>query len=438
MTTNQHETASDTGETEVFETRESGVRSYCRHFGVVFDSARGSLLVDTAGRRYIDFLAGCSALNYGHNDPDMQHALLNHIKHESVTLGLDLYTTPKREFLQRFEDVILTPRGLDYRVQFTGPTGTNAVEAALKLARKVTGRHSVIAFTNGFHGVSLGALAATGNGYNRAGAHTPLNGVDRAFFDGYLGPDVDTVAVLQQLLDDPSSGVAAPAAFIVETVQGEGGLNVASTAWMQRLAALAAAHGSLVIVDDIQAGCGRTGSFFSFESMGIEPDIVTLSKSISGFGLPMALVLMKPELDTWGPAEHNGTFRGNGMAFTTAAVAIEKFWSDDSLSNDIRRRAYVVQSALDAVALHVPGAQLKGRGMFLGIDVGCGELAGAICREAFTRGVVIETSGARGQVVKILAPLTTSDMLLASGMERVYEAAMAVIARWPLSDAPRP
>jgi diaminobutyrate-2-oxoglutarate transaminase len=316
-------------------------------------------------------------------------------------------------------------------VQFTGPTGTNAVEAALKLARKVTGRSSVVAFTNGFHGVSLGALSATGNSYNRAGAHIALTGVDRAFYDGYFGPDVDTIALLERTLSDPSSGIAAPAAFIVETVQGEGGLNVASAAWMQRLAELAAAHGSLLIVDDIQAGCGRTGTFFSFEAMGIRPDLVTLSKSISGFGLPMALVLIRPELDIWGPAEHNGTFRGNGMAFTTAAVTLEKFWSDNTLTDHVRRRSYVVQTALDSMARHIPGAELKGRGMFLGIDVGRGELAGAICRESFARGVVVETSGSRGQVVKILAPITTSDVLLAAGMERVHDSAMAVLAERP-------
>lgn len=429
--TDQSNHRMDEADTSVFERRESQVRSYCRHFDVVFDSARGSILTDTRGRQYIDFLAGCSALNYGHNDPDMQQALLNHIKRESITLGLDLFTSTKRDFLERFEDTILTPRGLDYRVQFTGPTGTNAVEAALKLARKVTGRTQVVAFTNGFHGVSLGALAATGNRYNRQGAHIPLSGVTRAFYDGYLRADVDTIDVLDQLLSDPSSGVEPPAAFIVETVQGEGGLNVASADWMVRLAALAKAHGALLIVDDIQAGCGRTGTFFSFEAMGIQPDLVTLSKSISGFGLPMALVLIRPDLDTWGPAEHNGTFRGNGMAFATAAVAIEKFWSDGELTHELVRRSYIVRTALASIALAIPGAELKGRGMFLGVDVGSGELASAICRDAFGRGVVIETSGARGQVVKILAPLTTPDSLLAIGSERVYDAARHVIATQP-------
>jgi diaminobutyrate-2-oxoglutarate transaminase len=422
---------SERSDDDVFGRRESEVRSYCRSFGVVFKSARGSMLVDTKGRTYIDFLAGCSSLNYGHNDPDMQQALLNHIKSESVTLGLDLFTTTKRDFMERFESTILEPRGLDYKVQFTGPTGTNAVEAAMKLARKVTGRSEIVAFTNGFHGVSLGALAATGNKYNRMSAHLTLGGVSRAFFDGYLGEDVDTIEILAKALDDPSSGIEAPAAFIVETVQGEGGLNVASAEWMRKLAALAKTHGSLLIVDDIQAGCGRTGTFFSFEEMGIQPDIVTMSKSISGFGLPMALVLLRPEIDVWSPAEHNGTFRGNGMAFATATVTLEKFWSDDQLTSDLRRRSYMVRTALSAIEMAVPSSKLKGRGMFQGIDVGSGELASAICRRAFLNGVVVEMAGPRDEVVKILAPLTTPDHLLVAGLERVLDAARSVIAEQP-------
>jgi diaminobutyrate-2-oxoglutarate transaminase len=301
----------------------------------------------------------------------------------------------------------------------------------LKLARKVTGRSQVVAFTNGFHGVSLGALAATGNRFNRMYPHLPLQGVTRAFYDGYLGPDVDTVDILARALDDPSSGFEPPAAFIVETVQGEGGLNVASAEWMSRLAELAKVHGALLIVDDIQAGCGRTGTFFSFEEMGFQPDVVTLSKSISGFGLPMALALLRPGIDAWSPAEHNGTFRGNGMAFTTATVAIEKFWSDDQLTRDLRRRSYMVRSALAAIELRIPGSHLKGRGMFLGIDVGSGKLATAICRRAFANGVVLETSGPRSQVVKVLAPLTTPDFLLADGLERVLDAARSVLAEQP-------
>ena len=305
----------------------------------VFDTARGSLITDELGRQYVDFLAGCASLNYGHNDPDMKQALLDHIMRDGIAHGLDLFTPAKRKFLEDFESLILEPRGLDYRVQFTGPTGANAVEAALKLARKVTGRTNVIAFTNGFHGVTMGALAATGNKFHRMGPAIPLNGVSRLPYDGYLGKDVDTAEVLERMLADPSSGLDAPAAILLETVQGEGGLNAASPSWLRRMARLAERHGALLIVDDIQAGCGRTGTFFSFEGTGIVPDLVVLSKSLSGFGLPMALLLIRPQHDIWRPAEHNGTFRGNTHAFVTAQVALRKFWSDDAFAPRIAAKA---------------------------------------------------------------------------------------------------
>lgn len=410
-------------------TIESEVRSYCRAFPTTFVTARGSELIDHGGRRYLDFLAGCSALNYGHNDPDMAEALVAYVTAGGITHGLDLRTGAKERFLDRFDQLVLRPRGLDHRVQFTGPTGTNAVEAAIKLARKVTGRSTVVAFTNGFHGVTLGALAATGNSHNRAGAGAlPLAGVTRAFYDGYLGPDVDTAAMLEAVLDDPSSGFDPPAAFLVEVVQGEGGLNPASAGWLRRIAALARQVGAVFIVDDIQAGCGRTGPFFSFEGAGVVPDLVTLSKSISGFGLPMALVLVRPELDQWRPGEHNGTFRGNNLAFVTAAVALEKFWSYSRLTADVDRQARLVRSVLEPLAALGPGWRVKGRGMMVGLDVGTTEMAAAVTAGCFQRGLIIETAGPRDEVVKVLAPLTTPDAQLAEGLAIVADVVGAVAA----------
>lgn len=408
----------------VFHLHESEVRGYCRHFEALFTSASGSIMRDINGREYIDFLAACGALNYGHNDPDMRTALIDHIASDGITAGLDLFTDAKRTFLDRFHRLILEPRGLDYRVQFTGPTGTNAVEAALKLARKVTGRTNIIAFTNGFHGVSLGALAATANQFHRMGISLP--GVSRMPFDSYLGQDIDTADLLDLLLSDPSSGIDPPAAILLETVQGEGGLNSASTSWMRRIAGIAKRHGALLIVDDIQAGCGRTGTFFSFEQMGIVPDIVILSKSISGFGLPMAIVLIKPEYDLWRPAEHNGTFRGNAHAFVTARVALEKFWSDQAFSETVFSKGEVISMYLRRIAELIPGSYLKGRGMMQGISVESGELADKICHQCFKRGLIIETSGSHGEVVKVMAPLTTPMNLLERGLGMLLDAAAEV------------
>ena len=403
-------------DTSVFHRRESEVRSYCRRFDAVFSMARGSLVLGADGREYIDFLAGCASLNYGHNDPDMKEALLDHIAHDGIAHGLDLFTTAKRSFLESFERIILEPRGMDYRLQFTGPTGTNAIEAALKLARKVTGRTNVVAFTNGFHGVTLGALAATGNRHHRMGPEMPLYGVSRAPYDGYFGSGFDTAEILDRMLSDPSSGLDAPAAILLETVQGEGGLNAASPAWVRRIASLARQHGALLVIDDIQAGCGRTGKFFSFEDMGVAPDLVALSKSLSGYGLPMALLLIRPEYDVWRPGEHNGTFRGNTLAFVTARVALHKFWSDDAFAAQIRAKSALVAEWLTRIAAEVPAARLKGRGMMTGIDVGTGALAGDICRRCFENGLIIETSGAHDEVIKVLAPLTTPNDVLERGL----------------------
>ncbi|WP_299601593.1 diaminobutyrate--2-oxoglutarate transaminase [uncultured Tateyamaria sp.] len=410
----------------VFTRRESQARSYCRTFDKVFASAQGSEMVDSEGHRYIDFLAGCSSLNYGHNDPDMKAALVEHLCNDGIAHGLDLQTSTKADFIQAFETHILRPRQLDHRLMFTGPTGANAVEAALKIARKATGRTNVVAFTNAFHGVTVGALAATGNAYHRGGGGMPLGNVTRMPFDGYAA-GVDSVGLLRQMLGDASSGLDAPAAFLLETVQGEGGLNVSSKSWLVDIAALAKKAGALLIVDDIQAGCGRTGGFFSFERAGITPDIVTLAKSISGFGLPMGLVLVRPEHDVLGPAEHNGTFRGNTHAFITARIAIEKFWRDDRFELDIRRRAQIVERGLETVAEMVPGARLKGRGMMRGVDVGSSKLAATICRHAFQEGLIIETSGPNDEVVKVLAPLTTPDKVLEAGLAILIDATQNVI-----------
>ncbi len=416
----------NTSNREIFERRESVVRSYCRGLDAVLMSARGSIVRDTEGRQYIDFLAGAGALNYGHNDPDMKQALLQYVASDGIAHGLDLHTNAKRAFLEEFEDLILSPRRMDHRVQFTGPTGANAVEAALKLARKATGRTNVIAFTRGFHGLSLGALAATANSRMRGGPVIPLFGVSRLPFDGYLGPGVDTADLLDSMLADPSSGLDAPAAILLETVQGEGGLNAASPRWLRRIAALAAEHGALLIVDDIQAGCGRTGTFFSFEAAGVVPDIVVLSKSLSGFGLPMSVVLVKPEIDVWQPGEHTGTFRGNAHAFVTAGVALRKFWSDSEFAKDVARRADLVTHGLTEIADGIPGAKVKGRGMLRGIELDQ-PLTALIRRTCIRNGLIIESSGPRDEVLKVLAPLTTPDHVLDLGLEILAGAAAAAI-----------
>ena len=414
----------------IFEELESNVRSYSRSFPTVFSEARWSILIDENGNEYIDFLSGAGTLNYGHNNPALKQVLLDYVESDGIIHGLDMATTAKAEFLRTFKEVILDPRGLDYKVQFTGPTGTNAVEAALKIARKATGRYNIVSFTNGFHGVTAGAVAATANSHYRDGLGLPPTGVSFLPYDGYLGAGTDTSRYLAQVLEDGSSGVDHPAAVIVETVQGEGGINVATFDWLRRVEAICRQHDVLLIVDDIQMGCGRTGAFFSFEEAGVSPDIVTLSKSLSGYGLPLSLVLMKPELDQWKPGEHNGTFRGNNLAFVTAKAVLDEYWCDGDFSAEVRRKGRLVHAQLEQIAEEVDGRlAVRGRGMVQGLDCGNGRIASAITRQAFAKGLVIETSGADGEVVKFLSPLTTSDKQLKEGLDILAESVRGSLAR---------
>ncbi len=402
----------------VFEDLESAVRSYCRSWPVVFDRAVGSWLYDERGRPYLDFFTGASALNYGHNNPVLRQAMLEYLCSDRVIHSLDMFTVAKRDFLVALDETILRPRRLDYRVQFPGPAGTNAVEAALKLARKVTGRTNVICFANGFHGTSLGSLAVTTNRLMRGAAGVPLEHTARLPFD-----DLES---LDLLLGD--SRVPQPAAVIVETVQGEGGVNVAGPEWLRGLAERCRQREIPLIVDDIQMGCGRTGPFFSFEVAGIEPDIVCLSKSISGYGMPLALTLIRPELDIWEPGEHNGTFRGFNPALVTGTAALRAYWQDDALERSSIAKGARIAATLAALAQSVPGAQIhpRGRGMVHGLAFAHGELARDVSAAAFERGLLVETAGPGDEVVKLLPPLTITDSELDQGLALLADAIEAV------------
>jgi diaminobutyrate-2-oxoglutarate transaminase len=358
----------------------------------------------------------------------MRQAVIDHLMADGIVHGLDMVTVAKERFLTRFEEVILKPRGFDWKIQFPGPTGTNAVEAAMKLARKVTGRERLVGFTNGFHGMTLGSLAVSGNSMKRDGAGVGLNAGANVPYDGYFGDDVDTIEYLDALLDDDGSGFEKPAAVIVETVQAEGGLATASPEWLRGLRELCTKHDVLMIVDDIQAGCGRTGTFFSFEEAGIEPDIVTLSKSLSGFGLPFAVTLFRRDLDVWDPGEHNGTFRGFNPAMVTATVALDR-WEDDTLPTSTERKAGIVARAFDELVEEHPGQVLerRGRGLLQGVECAPG-IASAAAKRAFDLGVIVETSGPNDEVLKVLPALTIPNDDLVDGLQRIGKAIAAVVS----------
>jgi diaminobutyrate-2-oxoglutarate transaminase len=411
----------------VFERLESNVRSYCRDYPATFHRAEGASVFDVNGREYIDFLSGAGALNYGHNHPALIGAVLEYVKAQGVIHSLDMYTQAKAEFLLAFERVVLGPRGLSYKVQFTGPTGTNAVEAALKLARKVTGRSAVVAFTNAYHGVSLGSLATTASRAKRAAAGVQLDRVIRLPYDGFA-EEAGRLHYVETMLRAPGSGIDPPAALILETVQGEGGLNVASNQWLQGVARIARQIGALLIVDEIQTGCGRVGGFFDFERAGIQPDIVCVSKSLSGLGLPLSILLIAPEHDRWSPGEHNGTFRGNNLAFVGARAALG-LWESHGFAGIAQKSMVRLDEGLRKIARHSRHENLLfvGRGMLRGIEVRSASLARMIRQEAFALGLIVEICGPGESVLKLMPPLNIPEDVLESGLGILAEALARVV-----------
>lgn len=403
----------------IFENMESRVRGYIRSFPVIFKSAKGSLMVDEMDNEYIDFFAGAGTLNYGHNNEGITQALIDYLQSDGVVHGLDMATLAKQKFMQKFSDTILEPRNLEYKIQFTGPTGTNAVETALKLARMVKGRSNVVCFTNGYHGLTMGSLAITGNNFYRDEAYISRSNVSFLPFDGYLGPDFNTLELFRKLLVDNSSGLDLPAAVILETIQAEGGVNIASAAWLKELSEICNEFDILLIIDDIQVGNGRSGDFFSFEEAGIKPDIITLSKAIGG-GLPLAFILMRPDLDQWKPGEHTGTFRGNNLAFVASHQALH-YWDNLDLSEAVKYKGAVMERELDALAKKYPelSASVRGRGMIYGLEIPERGLAGQISEKCFENGLVIELAGADDQVVKFLPALTIDEETLLRGISVV-------------------
>jgi diaminobutyrate-2-oxoglutarate transaminase len=414
----------------IFGELESNVRSYIRGYPAVFTKAKGSKIWDTNGKEYIDFFSGAGALNYGHNEPVMKDKLVKYMLNDGITHSLDMATAAKADFLKKFNEVILKPRNMDYKVMFTGPTGTNSVESALKIARKATGRTDIICFTNGFHGMTLGSLSVTGNIEKRKGAGLPLTNTVTLPFDQVDNNEENILSSLDYLetyLEIASGKDNVPAGMILETVQGEGGLNTASFEWLKRIEEICRTWGIILIIDDIQAGVGRTGTYFSFEPAGIKPDIICLSKSLGGYGLPLAITLLKPELDLWKPGEHNGTFRGNNHAFITAAASL-LYWEDSAFEKSVKQKAVRVSEFLNQLAERYPELKGKvcGRGLMQGISFQNDGFASRVMAEAFKRGLIIETSGSSGQVLKLLPPLTIEEEVLEKGLNIIEESIKAV------------
>ena len=286
----------------------------------------------------------------------------------------------------------------------------------------------MISFGGAFHGMTLGALAVTSSRFHRGGAGVPLTNTVRVPFGCRLDDGEPGSPGIERLLQDSHVRLDEVAAVIVETVQGEGGINIAPREWLSDLAGLCRQHHIVLIVDDVQMGCGRTGPFFSFEAANLEPDIVCLSKSISGYGLPLALTLIRPDLDIWKPGEHNGTFRGVNPAFVTGTAALRAYWRDEALEHGTLAKGRRVAAALAELAQSVPGAPMRsrGRGLAHGLVFDHGELAAKVSSAAFERGLLVETAGPKDEVVKLLPPLTATDTEIDQGLAILADAVQTV------------
>lgn len=418
-------------DTQIFETYESEVRSYCRNFPTVFTKSKGSILTDEKGNEYIDFFCGAGALNYGHNNDYIKGKIIEYLEQDGIAHALDMYTVAKREFIDTFENKLLKPKGYNYKIQFPGPTGTNGVEAALKLARKVKKCQNVWGLMGCFHGMTLGSLALTTDVVSRAGAGVALHDVTHMPAP-YMFPELDTINYMQTMLDDDHSGIEKPAALIIETIQAEGGIYVFSDKWLKDVSDFCKRNDILLIIDDVQVGCGRAGKFFSFEEAGIDPDIVVLSKSIGGYGMPFALTLLKPELDIWTPAEHNGTFRGNQLSIVAATAGIEITLNED-VEGQVKRKAKLIENFMDNEIKPLDNnIEIRGKGFIWGVDfakvkTNLEDTSRAVMVKAFEKGLIVERVGRGNAVVKVMPELLIDDEILIKGLEILRDATKEVL-----------
>ncbi|MEU1621404.1 diaminobutyrate--2-oxoglutarate transaminase family protein [Streptomyces sp. NPDC005722] len=429
--------------------RESAARTYARWLPVVPVRARGMTIEGADGRRYLDCLSGAGTLALGHNHPVVLEAVRAVLDSGAPLHVLDLATPVKDAFTTALFETLppeLAHRG---RVQFCGPAGTDAVEAALKLVRAATGRDGLLAFSGGYHGMTAGALAATGDTAVRGPAAADARITRLPYPYDYRCPfgvggehGAELAARLtENLLDDPKGGVQPPAGMLLEPVQGEGGVIPAPDDWLRRMRELTAARGIPLIADEVQTGVGRTGAFWAVDHSGVVPDVMVLSKAIGG-SLPLAVIVYREELDVWRPGAHAGTFRGNqlAMAAGTATLAYVR-------RNGLAERAALLGagmlSRLRALAAEHPCVgDVRGRGLMLGVELvdpdapaGPGgvpptapRLAAAVRRAALDRGLIVELGGRDGSVIRLLPPLTITEEQSEAVLDRLADALAAATA----------
>ncbi|MFD9599786.1 diaminobutyrate--2-oxoglutarate transaminase family protein [Streptomyces sp. NPDC059970] len=425
--------------------RESAARTYARSLPIVPVRARGMTIEGADGRRYLDCLSGAGTLALGHNHPVVLEAIRKVIDSGAPLQVLDLATPVKDAFTTELFATLPRQFADNARIQFCGPAGTDAVEAAFKLVRAATGRSGLLAFTGAYHGMTAGALAASGGAEDVRVTRLPFPQNYRCPFGigGERGAEI-AARWTENLLDDPKGGAPAPAGMILEPVQGEGGVNPAPDSWMRRMREITETRSVPLIADEVQTGVGRTGAFWAVEHSGIVPDVMVLSKAIGG-SLPLAVIVYRSELDTWQPGAHAGTFRGNQLAMA-AGTATLAFVREHRLAERAATLGARMVARLQALATDHPSiGDVRGRGLMIGVELvdpeaaargGSPEpppapvLAAAVQQECLRRGLIVELGGRHSTVVRLLPPLTLTDEQATAVVDRLADA-LAAAERLP-------
>lgn len=436
---------------DLLRSRESNARTYARSFDRLIARAQGATLWDVDGREYIDCLACAGSLALGHRHPHVMERVQEFLGSGHMLQGLDIPTVAKHEFVERLLSALPAAFAADAKLLFCGPCGSDAVEAALKLFKTSTGRRSVLAFHGAYHGMTLGSLSLMGQRGPKASitglaAETHFmpypGGLRCPFGIGGTAGEAASLRYIDSVLSDPASGITTPALVIVEAVQGEGGCIPASHDWLRGLRDITRRHGIPLVLDEVQTGFCRTGAMFAFEQAGIVPDAVVMSKAVGG-GFPLAVLAYHARYDTWSPGAHAGTFRGNQIAMVAGAATIGWLQQHDLASESLRKGKLLERMLVDLARKYPCLADVRGRGLMMGVEVvdpGCrsdfsqppplnGQLADVIKRGCFNRGLILETGGRHGAVLRFLPPLVISDDQLALAVQRLDAAISAALGQ---------
>ncbi|MFI5757844.1 diaminobutyrate--2-oxoglutarate transaminase family protein [Streptomyces sp. NPDC051569] len=415
--------------------RESAARTYARSLPIVPVRARGLTIEGADGRRYLDCLSGAGTLALGHNHPVVLEAIRKVLDSGAPLHVLDLATPVKDAFTSELFATLPPEFAKNARVQFCGPAGTDAVEAALKLVRIATGRDGLLAFTGAYHGMTAGALAASGGAPDVRVTRLPYPYDYRCPFGigGERGAEL-AARWTENLLDDPKGGLPAPAGMILEPVQGEGGVIPAPDTWLRAMRRITAERSIPLIADEVQTGVGRTGTFWAVQHSGITPDVMVLSKAIGG-SLPLAVIVYHADLDQWEPGAHAGTFRGNQLAMAAGAATLA-YVRENRLADRAAILGARMLGQLQGLAVHHPCiGDVRGRGLMIGVELVDPEagdpappasaLAAAVRRECLDRGLIVELGGRQSAVVRLLPPLTLTDEQAVAVLDRFADALAA-------------